>query len=108
MSRLRTARLCTRAGSAMLSHLPPLLRSHLSELPAARMLDTKKLREGAEGMEKGLGISAEAIELLHQRSGGTFKVGDPVRVVADDYIGRQGHIHGDRIHRKSDPSQSWL
>ena len=102
MSRLRTftAPLCSRAGAGdvVLAHLPPRLRSYLSEpavaplQKAALLLTTDKMREGAKGMEKGIGIGAAAIELLHQRNGGALMQGDPVRVVGGKHAGRHGYI----------------
>ena len=92
------ARLCSRAGagSAALAHAPPRLREHLSGAAAGRLqqleplLRTSELREAARGMEKVLGIGADAIELLHQRNGGAVRKGDPVRIVRGEHAGRRG------------------
>ena len=45
-------------------------------------------------MEKVLGIGADAIELLHQRSGGATTKGDPVRIVRGKYAGQRGTLAG--------------
>ena len=92
------ARLCSRAGagSAALAHAPPRLREHLSGAAAGPLqqleplLRTSELREAARGMEKVLGIGADTIELLHQRSGGAIRRGDPVRIVRGEHAGRRG------------------
>ena len=101
---LRTfgARLCSRAGagSAAFAHAPPRLRDHLSGAAAGPLqqlkplLRTSELQEAARGMEKVLGIGADAIELLHQRSGGAFTKGDPVRIVRGKYAGQCGTLVG--------------
>lgn len=80
------ARICSRAGagSAALAHAPPRLREHLSGAAIGPLkqlkplLCTAELREGANGLEKVLGIGADTIELLHRRSGGGLVIGDPV------------------------------
>ena len=92
------ARICSRAGagSAALAHAPPRLREHLSGVAVGRLpqlepvVRTVELREAAKGMEKVLGIGADTMELLHQRSGGGLVYGDPVRIVRGEHAGRRG------------------
>ena len=92
------ARLCSRAGAgcAALAHAPPRLREHLSGAATGPLqqlepvLRTSELREAARGMEKVLGIGADTIELLHQRSGWAISRGDPVRIVRGTRAGRRG------------------
>ena len=96
------ARLCSRAGagSAALAHAPPRLREHLSGVAVGRLqqleplLRTVELREAAKGMEKGLGIGADTIELLHQRNYGELFRGDPVRILRGEHAGRCGTFEG--------------
>ena len=93
------ARLCSRAGAgSAFAHAPQSLREHLSGAAAGPLqqlgplLRTSELREAARGMEKVLGIGADTIELLHQRSGGAIDAGDPVRIVQGEHAGRRGRI----------------
>ena len=99
------ARICSRAGagSVALAHAPPSLREHLSSAAVGRLLKPEKvgrllhtveLREAAEGMEKGLGIGADTIELLHRHNGRRRLVnGDPTTTTTWDTITvATGHV----------------